>query len=600
MDAGAVLSVNMLQRSRMGESMASEIHELYDVIVIGSGAAGAMAALRAAELGLSVVIVEKAHKFGGTSATSGGVLWVPNHQLAQNSDSREQALQYLDAVVSGPIQRERLEAFVDQGPQMVRFMKSLGIALASTPWPDYYPGAPAARADRSLVCPTFDGRELGEKFTLLREQYTRFKLLNRYSMDLGEFFTLSARGKGWKRALARILWGYWSDRSTRAFTRRDRRLTQGAALMGHLYKRLFDRGVQVHLERRLERLLVSGGRVSGVTVSYFGHPYDIHARHGVVVCAGGFEWNQELRERFLAVPGLTRYSSTPEDANRGEALLAGLAIGAATEHTDAGWWMPTMHMPMPAASNFEEIHQAAFDVGRPHSVCVNRTGRRFVDEACGYDDFGKGMVADQQKTGANCPCWLVFDSRFRSSFAAGGFMPAAVMPDRVIPREWWDHYIFKADTLQALAAKIQVPAEALTATVASMNEYARTGRDPEFGRGGNDYDKFFGDPTCKPNPSLGAIESAPFYAVPINLGDLGTKGGLKADAFARVLDARGEPIPALYAAGNASGCPFGNCYPGAGGTIGPALTFGFIAANDIAARAGRQPQPRREGTALAV
>jgi 3-oxosteroid 1-dehydrogenase len=259
-----------------------------------------------------------------------------------------------------------------------------------------------------------------------------------------------------------------------------------------------------------------------------------------------------------------------------------------------------MHMPMPTTSNFEEIHQAAFDVGRPHSVCVNRQGVRFVDEACGYDDFGKAMVVDQQKTGSNCPCWLVFDAHFRAKFTAGGFMPAAVMPDRKIPVDFWDHYIFKAATVEELAGKIEVPVDALKATVQKMSEYARAGKDPEFGRGGNDYDRFFGDPTSKPNPSLGTIEAAPFYAVPIHLGDLGTKGGLKADARARVLDGGGRPIPNLYAAGNASGSPFGNCYPGAGGTIGPALTFGYVAANDIAARA-KQIQPQdRAAVAVAV
>src|SRR5262249_52891674 len=155
---------------------------------------------------------------------------------------------------------------------------------------------------------------------------------------------------------------------------------------------------------------------------------------------------------------------------------------AATEHTESGWWIPTMHMPMPGISNFEEIHQAAFDVGRPHSVCVNRNGVRFVDEACGYDDFGKAMVADQLASGANRPCWLVFDASFRARFCAGGLMPTPLMPDGRIPPDWWDHYIFKADTLAALATKIHVPGEALEKTVAYMNDGARSGLDPEFGR----------------------------------------------------------------------------------------------------------------------
>jgi 3-oxosteroid 1-dehydrogenase len=194
----------------------------------------------------------------------------------------------------------------------------------------------------------------------------------------------------------------------------------------------------------------------------------------------------------------------------------------------------------------------------------------------------------------------VFDASFRAKFSAGGFMPTALLPDHRIAPDWWDHYIFRADTVEALAEKIQVPADALSRAVANINTYSKTGQDLEFGRGGNAYDRFFGDPTVKPNPSLASIETAPFYAVPINLGDLGTKGGLKADAKARVLRADGQPIANLYAAGNASGSPFGNCYPGAGGTIGPALTFGYVAANEIAARAGKQSAACTRGVAVAV
>lgn len=560
------------------------VNNSYDVVIIGSGAAGATAALRAVEQGLSVLIVEKAHKYGGTSATSGGVLWVPNHQLTPNDDSREQALEYLNSLIDVPVQRDRLEAYVDAAPQMMSFLMSQGMKPVAGTWPDYFPHLPGARSDRSIMFDTFDGRELGDNFTLIREQYTRFKLLNRYAMDLSEFFAISTRSKGWLRAFMIILWRYWTDFSTRAVTRRDRRFTSGSALMGNLYKRLFDRGVEVRLETRLEQLLLTEGEVRGVEVSRFGRRYRIDARHGVILCAGGFEWNQELRDRFLPVPGQTRHSSSPEDANRGEALIAGMKIGAATEHTGSNWWIPTMHKPMPNVSNFEEIHQAAFDVGRPHSVCVNRNGVRFVNEACGYDDFGEAMVKDQLETGANTPCWLLFDAQFRQKFAAGGFMPTAIMSDRSLAPDIWDHYLFRAESIDELARKIEVPVDALQQTVSKMNEYAQTGVDPEFGRGGNDYDRMFGDPAVTPNPCLGPIDKPPYYALPVNLGDLGTKGGLKADAAGRVLDGNGRAIPHLYAAGNNSGSPFGNRYPGAGGTIGPAMTFAFVAVNDIVAK----------------
>ena len=570
--------------------------EAFDVVVVGSGAAGAMAALRCADLGLKVLIVEKAHKFGGTSATSGGVMWIPNHQLdggadKPGADSRASALEYLDATIGKPVNRERLEAFVDEAPKMLDFLKSSGVQVMAAAWPDYFPDRPGARADRSVIVPTFDGRKLGDdRYALMREQYNRFKLFGRYAMDLTETFALMMQQKGWRGVAVKMIVRYWKDRSTRKVSHRDRRFTQGAALMGATYEQVFGRGVELRLETGLERLLVDeGGRVTGVEVSNFGRKYTIVARHGVVLAAGGFEWNQELRDRFYPIPGLTRHSSTPEDGNRGEALIAAEQLGASTEHTEQGWWIPTMTLPMAKASNFHEIHQAAFDVGRPWSVVVNRNGVRFVDEACGYDQFGQAMVRDQIETGANCPCWLIFDSRFRRKFSAGGLMPTVHTPEHKVPADWWDHYVFRADTIEELCRKTHLPVEQVRQTVANMNEYAKTGVDPEFGRGMNPYDQMFGDPTSTPNPNLGPIDKPPFYAVPINNGDLGTKGGLRCDARARVLDMQGNPIPGLYAAGNNSGTPFGDTYPGAGATIGPAMTFGYVAANDIAERAGNQP-----------
>ncbi len=298
--------------------------------------------------------------------------------------------------------------------------------------------------------------------------------------------------------------------------------------MGRVYQQVFKRGVELRLETQMENLVTDqGGRVSGVEVSRFGRKYAINARHGVVLAAGGFEWNQELRDRFFPFPGLTRHSSSPEDANRGEGLIAAEKIGAATEHTEEAWFIPTMTLPMPGSSNFHEIHQAAFDVGRPWSVCVNRNGVRFVDEACGYDQFGQGMIRDHAATGANLPCWHIFDTKFRRKFSSGGLMPLAHTPERKVPKDWWDHYVFRADTLKELARKIDVPVQALLDTVAKNNEYAKTGIDPEFGKGMNIYDQFFGDPTVTPNPNIGPIDTAPYYAVPINAGDLGTKGGLQ-------------------------------------------------------------------------
>lgn len=565
--------------------------ETYDVVVVGSGSAGAMAAMRAADHGMKVLIIEKAQKFGGTSATSGGVLWIPNHGLdGDNGDSREQTFEYLESIIGKPVNRQRLEAFVDEAPKMLHYLKDTGVEVMTAAWPDYYADKPGARGDRSIVVPTFDGRKLGDdRYALMREQYNRFKLFGRYAMDLNETFALMLQTKGWRRVVAKMITRYWSDRSTRKVSHRDRRFTQGAALMGAVYEQVFKRGVELQMETGLEDLVVdSSGRVTGVQVSNYGRKYTVQVNHGVVLAAGGFEWNQELRDRFYPEPGLTRHSSTPEDGNRGEALIAAEKIGASTEHTEAGWWIPTMKLPMPGASNFHEIHQAAFDVGRPSSVVVNRNGVRFVDEACGYDQFGQAMVADHLKTGANCPCWLIFDSTFRKKFSAGGLMPTVHTPESKVPEDWWDHYVFRADSIEELCNKVNLPLDSVKKTVANIAEYSKTGVDPEFGRGMNVYDQMFGDPTVTPNPNLGPIEKAPFYAVPINNGDLGTKGGLRCDDRARVLDQTGNPIGGLYAAGNNSGTPFGDVYPGAGATIGPAMTFGFVAANDIAERSGNQ------------
>jgi len=575
------------------------MNQSFDVVVVGSGSAGMAAAVRASDLNLRVLVLEKAHKFGGTSATSGGVLWIPNHGLAAG-DSREEAMRYLDAAITDPVRRDRLEAFVDEGPKMVAYLRSIGIPLQVMPWSDYFAELPGARADRSIVCPMYDGRELGDEFHLMREQFTRFKLLNRYTMDFSEAFGISSRSPGWRRMLVRVVSRYWLDIGTRRKTRRDRNLSLGGAVIGPLRKLLKERGVEVRLGARVGKLEVQNGRVSGVEVEHLGQRSVVRATHGVVVCAGGFEWNQELRDRYFTVPGDTRWSTSPEEANRGELLKAGLEIGADVEYMETGWWTPSLPKPIDGVSNFDEIHQGTFDVGRPHSVCVNRNGDRFVNEACGYDRFGNAMVEDQVRTGANAPCWLIFDAAFRRKFTAGGYMPSPIMPDRKISPDQWDHYIFKAPSLNELANKIALDPRKLGQVVTTMNEYADTGIDRQFGRGNTVYDRTFGDASLKPNPCLGPISEAPFYAVQVNLGDLGTKGGLKADARARVIDRQGRVIPGLYAAGNASGSPFGNCYPGAGGTIGPAMVFGYVAANDIAERAASATRIDAERPTLAT
>jgi len=325
--------------------------EEYDVIVAGSGAAGMVTAMRAHDLGLSVLILERAHKFGGTSATSGGVLWMPMHGLGGFDDSRELAMEYIEAVSEGPVRRDRQEAFVDTTAEMARYLIEKGVALQPRLWPDYFQRAPGARMDRCLVHPKVDGYRLGDKFHLLREQFTRFKLFNRYSMDFDEANTIASRGPGWVRTVGKVIGRYWVDRPARKKSKRDRWLSLGGALMGALSEQVIKRGIEIRLGTTVDKLVTRDGAVVGVEANRSGQRYPITAKKGVVICAGGFEKNQRLRDKFLTVPGTDRWSSTPDDGSWGEALEAAMEVGAATEFTETTWMIPTMIMPMPNVSN---------------------------------------------------------------------------------------------------------------------------------------------------------------------------------------------------------------------------------------------------------
>ena len=558
------------------------MNDAYDVVVAGSGGAGLLAALRATDLGLRAIVVEKSHRYGGTTAASGGGLWIPNHGLAGHIDDEAKALAYLGAVTQGA-DPKRLRAYVENGRRMVSYLSDVGIRFDVIPdLPDYFSNAPGAVAGRALFPVETDGRSLGDEYLAMRELPYAFKMFNRYSLDLGQSFALSGRRFGWQWVAAKILLRYWLDIRWRMKTRRDRRATMGAALIAGLRRELNRRGVAVLLNTGLERLDVAGGKVVGVGLSC-NRPLSYLRANAVVLAAGGFEQSQAMRDRCMLVPTDAKWSLTPPGANVGDAIRAGEAIGAATEFMECAWWAPSMQLPARNVPNVDITHPMFFDHRHPHSVCVNRQGSRFVNESCSYDRFGIAMIDDHRRTGANVPCWMVFDAAYREKYACGGIMPSSIMPDRRIPPDWWDNYVYRADSIEALAEKLGLEGGRLARVISEMNGYAATGVDLEFGRGREVYDRYFGDARVSPNPCLGPIEQPPYYAIRIDLGDLGTKGGLKADEQARVLDRRGDPIPGLYAAGNSSASVFGNCYPGSGGTLGPALTFAFIAANTIAA-----------------
>ncbi len=555
----------------------------WDVIVIGSGAGGLLAALRAAANGLSTIVFEKTGYYGGTTATSGGAIWVPCHGLDGHEDSREQALAYLQHVTAGEAHADRIAAYLDRAPAMIAFLQQCGIAcdmLAG--YPDYYTEAPGALVGRALVPREIDGMDLGEDFADLRPPFGAFMLLDRYSLDLEQAFALSARLPGWRRVAAAMMLRYWLDLPWRLKSRRDRRATMGNALIGAMRRELKRLGVPVVLNSALGRILREDGRVTGVELSGSGAQGRFEARKGVILAAGGFEQSQTLRDENLPVATDHHWSLTPPGANTGDALIAASAIGAAREFMDYCWWAPSTQLPSADNPQVLVTHQMFFDHRHPHSLVVNGLGERFVNESCSYDDFGKAMIADHVKSGANLPCWMIFDATYRERYGCGGILPGSVMPDSRVPQSWWNGFFYKAATLDELASRISIPAGTLASSVADINRFAGAGRDTDFARGESAYDRFFGDQSVQPNPSLGPVDQPPYYAIRIQLGDLGTKGGIKVDANAQVIDTAGRPVGGLYAVGNCAASPFANCYPGSGGTIGPAMAFGMIAADHVA------------------
>ncbi|HYQ52971.1 FAD-dependent oxidoreductase [Pseudomonas sp. NPDC089396] len=558
----------------------------YDVIVVGSGAGAMTSALFAAEQGLSVLVVEKSDKFGGTSAISGGGIWIPNnHYFAAKGgrDSFELALQYLKAATGEHGDDLRLRAYLKHAPQMIHALETrsrVRYAVAEK-YPDYYPQLPGALAGgRTLDPQLFDTSALGDELRNLRAPSPSTLLMGRIAWTARHAHKAMSRSFGWRLLILGLMLRYKLDFKWRRKGRRDRRAALGSALVAALRCSLMDRKVPVWLNTDFQSLLTDQGRVSGVQVCREGQVVQLQARRAVILGSGGFEQNQALREQYLPQPTQRSWSATPPGNNTGAALQAGLGLGAATALMDWAWWAPTLAVPG------EEKPRGVFaERAFPGAIVVNSQGRRFVNEAAPYLEFVDAMYRDNQDSGGkSIPAWVIFDGHFRFNYAMGPLMPAQVMPDSRLRKEWLNTLYFKADSLPALAAQIGVDAEGLTQTVARMNGFARSGVDADFGRGGNVFDRYYGDSNVKPNPCLAPLSKGPYYAMRLDAGDIGTKGGLLTNEDAQVMSQDGEVIPGLYAIGNCSASVMGTSYPGAGGTLGPAMTFGYIAAHHIAAQ----------------
>jgi 3-oxosteroid 1-dehydrogenase len=549
-----------------------------DVLVVGSGAGAMVAALVAHDRGGSPMLIEKSPQYGGSSAMSGGGLWIPSNHLMAGvgiPDTREEALEYMRATTAGLVPEDRLQAYVDEAPRMARFLgeKTRVDLVALSEYPDYYQDMPGSKpGGRAIETTNFDARLLGDEFLRMRESAIQSLIAGRIFMTIKEARTLFCKGPGWIALTMKLMSRYWLDLPWRFKSKRDRNLAMGNALVGMLRLSLMDRNIPLWLNTPARKLVVERDRVVGVVAEKEGRGIRIRATRGVVLAAGGFESSQEMREKYL--PNPTRAEWTCGNPyNTGDAIDMGLKIGAAVDLMDDAWWGPTTVVP-----GEDRARMLVIEKSLPGSIFVNKRGERFVDEAMPYIEVVNVMYQKNTPETRSVPAYLIFDAEFRRKYPCGPMMlPGSQQPDWMLPRIIRENYVKKADTLEGLAALFGIDAARLKATVAKFNDYARTGKDLDFQRGDNVFDRYYGDEHVKPNPSLGAIEKPPFYGLEAYPGDLGTKGGLKTDANARVLKESGAPIPGLYAIGNCSASVMGRTYPGPGSTLGPATAFGYIA-----------------------
>lgn len=548
-----------------------------DFIVVGSGAGAMTGALVAHDFGARVLVVEKQGVFGGTSSLSGGVIWIPNnHRMARAGipDSDEEALQYLQQVTGGAVPRAKLQAYIKYGREMAQYLEqNARVAFeAAEAYADYYPELPGGKpGGRSMDPLGFSRRKLGREAHNLNVP-AEGEVLRRFAMTAREVHTVMQLSLRSVVLMSGIMLRYYLDLPYRLRGLPDARLTLGRALVGMLRRALMDRDVPVWLQTPALELIVEDRRVVGLAVGREGRRQRIRAEKGVLIAAGGFAHDRNMRNQYGQLPTGEHFSSA-NTGNTGDGIRLGLAVGADLEFMRSAWWTPSVRLPNGEAQ--------ALIVGKslPGGIFVDSEGRRFTNESAPYEDVTKAQQRHHRAGTPAIPCHMVFDARFRRNYPAGPLPPSKAQPDALISDEYKKAgFLKKAPTLEGLAGQIGVPAQNLIATVERFNGFAQTGKDLDFGRGDSATDRYYSDPRVKPNPTMAPIAEAPFYAMAIYPGDLGTKGGLRCDELARVLDCDGRPIPGLYVTGNSAGSVMGDSYPGAGSTIGPSMTFAYVAA----------------------
>ena len=569
--------------------MSSQFDHTVDVLVIGSGGGGMTAALKADAAGLSTLIVEKSAKFGGSTALSGGGIWVPGapaQRRAGYTPDPEGVFDYLKTITGGLVSDARLRAYVDAAPEMMDFLEHCSdwFEFVWKPgYADYYPELPGGSERGSTInVPEIDLRKLGaEEQNLLAPLALAPKGIWFAPKDLRLFYQVRQNWRG-KAVLVKLIW-----RMFRARVFGDRMAAIGQSLMARMRLALQEHDIPLWLSAPMTELITDvDGRVVGAVVERDGAAIRIAARGGVVLATGGFDHDMQWRRRYL--PLLEQDWSFGNPAATGDGIRAGEKVGAATDLLDEAWWFPAMCWPD------GRLQFMLNERMMPAQFVVNGAGKRFINEAAPYMDFAHAMIEGQRSGVDHVPCWLVTDIGSFHRYVVGGHLPIPKVPfapvptGRKIPQAWLDSGIVAAAaSFEELAVKIGVPAAELCDTAQRFNDLARRGHDDDFNRGDSAYDNYYGDPTL-PNPNLAPLGKPPYLAFQIILGDLGTSGGLLTDEHARVLREDGSVIAGLYATGNTSAAVMGRSYAGAGATIGPAMTFGYVAAQHISENSHRE------------
>ncbi len=543
----------------------------YDLVVVGAGT-GMLAALTAAEDGLSVLIVEKSRYVGGSTALSGGGFWIPGNSLLREAgvaDSPERVREYLRNVIAGETPQSRWESHIVYGPEAVEVLRR------RTPlkfqwmdgYADYFPELPGGSATgRAMEPKPFDVRRLGEDLALLRPPALAAPFPMPVSGKTFRWLNLVARKPRGVYTAARLL-----GLGVGGLAIRREYAAGGRALAAGLFAGVRAAKIPVWLSSPLKDLVVENGRVAGAVVTRDGTDVTVRASRGVLLSAGGFDRNAELRHKYQS-PQLDTGWCFGSPENTGDTIAIAQAAGADLAFMDEAWWFPAVPVPGPMPGTL------LAERSLPGQIIVNQQGVRFMNEAVNYMSAGHELIRQQ------LPVWMVFDQRFRNRY----LFCSSVFPRQPLPRAWYDAGIaVKADSIAELAERVRLPE--LPATVRRFNLLAASGRDDDFHRGDSAYDRYYGDPTVAPNPCLGPIDKGPFYAVQVVPGDLGTCGGVRADGLARALRPDGTVIEGLYASGNAAGNAFGRVYPGPGATIGQGLVYGYVAARHAAGKLRHAP-----------